>query len=442
MSVATPTLAGLPRLLAGVAEHGSLDLVAHLDVHGPAPELPAPGRGRHSALIDEVEAAGLRGRGGAGYPTALKMHAVTAARGRRRTMVVVNAAEGEPASLKDRTLLESTPHLVLDGAALAARAVAAGEIVVCVGEDTPEVLATVSAAAAERNRLRERIPMRIAAVPGGYVAGQESAIVNHLDGRAAKPRHTPPMIFERGVGGRPTLLSNAETFAHVAQIARHGAGWFRGLGTAEHPGSTLVTLGGPVVAPGVYEIGHGTSLRSLVDAAGGLTESLRAVLIGGYSGTWIGASQAGDLTLDDGCLAPHGASTGAGVVALLGESACPVAETVRVASWLADESAGQCGPCIFGLDAVAGRLDEWAAGLAGDGREEQLRLASVIRGRGACRHPDGALRFVASAIRVFAAEFADHGSRGPCGACTAAPSLPLPGYERGSPTPALAGAWR
>ncbi len=442
MSAATPTLEGLPRLLAGVAEHGSLDLIAHLDVHGPAPELPVPGRGRHSALIDEVEAAGLRGRGGAGYPTALKMHAVTAARGRRRTTVVVNAAEGEPASLKDRTLLESTPHLVLDGAALAARAVAAGEIVVCVGEDTPEVLATVSAAAAERSRLRERIPLRIAAVPAGYVAGQESAIVNHLDGGPAKPRHTPPMIFERGVAGRPTLLSNAETFAHVAQIARHGAGWFRALGTPEHPGSTLVTLSGPVAEPGVYEIGHGTSLRSLVDAAGGLTESLRAVLVGGYSGTWIDASQAGGLTLDDGCLAPHGASTGAGVVALLGESACPVAETVRVASWLADESAGQCGPCIFGLDAVAGRLDEWAAGLAGDGRDEQRRLASVIRGRGACRHPDGTLRFVASAIAVFAAEFADHGSRGPCGACAAAPSLPLPRYERGSPTPALAGAWR
>ena len=275
----------------------------------------------------------------------------------------MNAVEGEPASLKDRTLIESAPHLVLDGAALAAQSVGADEVVLCVSERSVESADAALRAIAERRALRERVPASVVAVPDGYVGGQESALVHHLNGGPAKPTFTPPMIFERGVRGRPTLLSNAETFAHVALIARHGADWFRALGTPEHPGSALVTLSGPVPGPGVYEIEHGASLRSLIDATGGLEEQLRAVLVGGYAGTWIDAADAGGLTLDDVGLAAHGASTGAGVIVLLGERHCPVAETVRVAGWLAAQSAAQCGPCEHGLAAVATRLATWAAGM-------------------------------------------------------------------------------
>jgi len=432
MSTVLAATSMLPRVLAGVPELGSLDLAAHLQVHGPAPELPAARRGRAGELADELERAGLRGRGGAGFPTALKMHAVAGApgRGRGRT-VVVNAVEGEPASLKDRTLIASAPHLVLDGAVLAAQTVSAEQIVLCVSETAVETLEAALRASAERRALRERVSTRVVAVPHGYVGGQESALVNYLNGGPPRPTFTPPMIFERGVGGHPTLLSNAETFAHVAMIARHGAAWFRELGTPEHPGSALVTLTGPVAEPGVYEIEHGAPLESLVAAAGGLEEPLRAVLVGGYAGTWIDAAHAGSITLDDVGLAAHGASTGAGVVALLGERACPVAETVRVAGWLAGESAAQCGPCEHGLAAIARRLSIWAGGRAGDeGAAEQKRLAAVIRGRGACRHPDGTLRFVTSAIDVFAAEFADHGAEGPCDACRLSASLPLPRERR------------
>ena len=429
--------ARLPRLLAGVPESGALDLGGHLEIHGPPPTLAKRRRGRGSELIDEIERAGLRGRGGAGFPTALKMHAVSSSRGRGRT-VVINAAEGEPASFKDRTLLRTVPHLVLDGAALAAQAVAAGEVIVCVSEASPETVHAAQQAIAERGRMRGEVPMQLVAVPHSYVSGQESALVSHLNGGPAKPTFTPPMIFERGVRGRPTLLSNAETFAHLALIARHGADWFRSLGTPEHPGSALVTLSGPVGYPGVYEIEHGASLQSLIDAAGGLQQNVRAILIGGYAGTWIDGGHLGSLTLDDGWLAHHQASTGAGVVVLFGESSCGVAETIRIVRWLARESAGQCGPCVHGLDAIAARLQGWAMGGAGErGAEEVLRLSSVIRGRGACRHPDGALRFIASAMEVFAEELADHAGHGPCDACAARPTLPLP-QLRETPRAAMA----
>jgi NADH:ubiquinone oxidoreductase subunit F (NADH-binding) len=268
--------------------------------------------------------------------------------------------------------------------------------------------------------------MRLVAVPHTYVSGQESALVNFLNGGPAKPTFTPPMIFERGVAARPTLLSNAETFAHVALIARHGADWFKALGTPEHAGSALLTLSGPVAHPGVYEVEHGSTLRSLVDAAGGLEEEVRAILIGGYAGTWIDAAHLDSIMLDDTSLAVHQATIGAGVVCLLSTRSCPIAETVRVAAWLARESAGQCGPCVHGLDAVLARLQGLALGSAGAEEMTQLRrLATIVGGRGACRHPDGAVRFVMSATEVFAEELTDHARHGQCPACSARPTLPL-----------------
>src|SRR5258708_954075 len=283
---------GLPRLLAGVEHERPVALATHLSIHGPLPVLGRPQRGRPGELVDEIERAGLHGRGGAGFPTALKLHAVAAARGRGRT-VVVNATEGEPASAKDETLLCTAPHLVLDGAVAAARAVSAGTVILCIGEDDSPALQAARQAIAERRGLPAEVSLSLRAVPDGYVAGQESALVCYLNGAAAKPTFTPPMIFERGVAGRPTLLSNAETFAHVALIARHGAAWFRSLGTPAHPGSMLVTLGGPVAYPGVYEIEHGATLRSLIDAAGGRLGPVRAGVGGRYPGPLEGPTRGG-----------------------------------------------------------------------------------------------------------------------------------------------------
>ncbi len=425
-----PRAPALPRLLSGIRAQGALSLEQHLAVHGP---LPATGGGRRRAreragmLIAEIERAGLLGHGGAAFPTAAKMRALASAR--RRAIVVVNAAEGEPASLKDRTLLESLPHLVLDGGILAAEAVGADEVIVCACESAGAGIESMARAIEERARARsERGPaLRLTAVPGHYVAGQESALVNFLGGGPAKPTFTPPMPFEQGVRQRQTLVNNVETVAHVALIARHGAAWFRELGTPTQPGSALVTLSGPVAHPGVYEIEHGASLSSLIRAGGGSTARLRGVLVGGYAGAWVGAPHLEGVALSNEHLAPHGASLGAGVVLLLSEHACPVAETARVARWLAGQSARQCGPCVHGLDALATTLEELAGGVAGARVAQRIdRLASLIARRGACGHPDGALNPILSALETFQAEFADHARHGPCDACSRPGELPLP----------------
>ncbi len=417
----------LPRLLAGISARGAMDLESHLAVHGPLPPAHRRRRRAESPLIARIERAGLGGRGGAGFPTATKMRAVAGARG--RAIVVVNAAEGEPASLKDRTLCRSLPHLVLDGGQLAAQAVGAEEVIVCVCESAPGSVHAITEAIAERRGLQgapARVRVRLAVVPSHYVAGQESALVNHLNGGPAKPTFTPPMAFEYGVKRRPTLVNNAETLAHVALIARHGSDWFRELGTPTQPGSALVTLSGPIAQPGVYEIEHGASLSSLIDAAGGSTAALRGALLGGYAGSWIGGELLGGVALSDEYLTAHGASLGAGVVALLSEDACPVAETARVASWLASQSTGQCGPCVNGLDALARTVEEIATGVAPPQATQRIeRLASLVQGRGACAHPDGAVNFILSAVRTFTADFADHARHGRCEACGSA-ELPLP----------------
>jgi NADH:ubiquinone oxidoreductase subunit F (NADH-binding) len=421
---------GLPRLLSGVPADGAMSLREHLAVHGEMPSARRRDRRGAGALIDKIEQAGLAGRGGAAFPMAVKMRAVASGRG--QPVVVVNATEGEPASLKDRTLLETLPHLVLDGAVLAARAVGAQEAIVCVCESASVSLERMARATGERSQLPGSWPaIVLAPAPEGYVAGHELALVNHLNGRAAKPTFAPPLPSEQGVRRRPTLVNNAETLAHVALIARHGPRWFRELGLASQPGSTLLTLSGPLAYPGVYEVEYGASLLSLLDAAGGTTARVRAALFGGYGGAWVDGPLLSNLALSDEHLAPHGASLGAGVVLLLSEDACPVAETARVMRWLARQSAGQCGPCIHGLDALAATFERIAAGAADARAVSRVeQLAGLVSRRGACSHPDGTARFAMSAVEVFAEELADHMRHGRCDGCLRPPELPLPARSR------------
>jgi NADH:ubiquinone oxidoreductase subunit F (NADH-binding) len=414
----------LPRLLAGIPARGALELEGHLRTHGELPH-ERRHRRRESPLIELIEHAGLRGHGGAGFATARKLRAVDASR--RRPIVVVNAAEGEPASLKDETLCQLAPHLMLDGAQLVAEALGADEVIVCVCETSPDNGERLALAMEERGSSQGHVPARLSFVPGGYVSGQESALVNHLSGGPAIPKFTPPMPFEQGVKRRPTLINNAETLAHVALIARHGPAWFRELGTPTQPGSALVTLGGPVAHPGVYEIEQGASLSSLLDAAGGVDGQPRAALLGGYAGAWIDGTQLRGVALADEHLAVHGASLGAGVVALLSEDACAVTETARIARWLSDQGAGQCGPCVNGLGALASTIEEVAAGEAQGNTGRRIeRLASLTRRRGACGHPDGAVRFILSSLQTFSEEFTDHARHGRCDACERPAELPLP----------------
>jgi NADH:ubiquinone oxidoreductase subunit F (NADH-binding) len=199
-------------------------------------------------------------------------------------------------------------------------------------------------------------------------------------------------------------VNNVETLAHLALIARHGAEWFRAAGTERRTGTTLLTVSG-AAASGVLESEAGATLGDVLDPS----EPLRAVLVGGYFGGWVPAEESRAL---------DGAALGAGVIHALGRSSCPIAETARIATYMASQSAGQCGPCVFGLSALAGVLERLAAGHGG--RDDAARLArwtEMVRGRGACAHPDGVARLLASATQVFAEELDDHVHRGACVAC-------------------------
>ncbi|MEO9174978.1 MAG: proton-conducting membrane transporter, partial [Gaiellales bacterium] len=218
-SIAAPD--GVPRLLAGwYDERSPASLAQHVARFGDVPDR------KGARLIDELEASGLAGRGGAGFPTHRKLRAVLGAR--RTPIVVANGMEGEPASAKDRFLLSVAPHLVLDGAVLAAAAVGAETVHVCVPRGPRSTRPALERAIEERRLLgRDGPRIHLWSLPPRYVAGEETAVVSLLNGADARPTMTPPRPFERGVDGRPTLLQNVETLAHLALIARFGAAWFR-----------------------------------------------------------------------------------------------------------------------------------------------------------------------------------------------------------------------
>ena len=409
----------VPRLLAGLHVDRAMSLSEHVARYGALDLRHQP------SLYGLLEASGLQGRGGAGFPVARKVQAVAGSRG--RPIVVVNGAEGEPLSGKDKVLLRHLPHLVLDGAVALAAELGTTDVVVAVARSAKTERASLASAVAERRARRSdgRIVIRIASVPDRFVAGEETALVQHLNGGPALPTLTPPRPFERGVDGRPTLIQNVETVAQIALLARFGPDWFRQLGTRDEPGSALFTVSGAVRRPGVHEAGLGTPLRDLIALAGGVTKTPQAFLIGGYFGTWIAAADAAQLTLDDVCLRQLGGGLGARAIAVLGEDACGVAETARVARYLAGESAGQCGPCVHGLAAIADALERAARLERDDERARIARWAGQVTGRGACKHPDGATRFVASALEVFAGEFEWHATQRNCSRRSAR-VLPIP----------------
>jgi NADH:ubiquinone oxidoreductase subunit F (NADH-binding) len=411
----------LPRVTAGWQRGRAIGFEEHLAAVGPA---PVPEKRRRHELIAAIERSGLLGRGGAGFPAAAKMRAVAGARRGRRVMVA-NGAEGEPASRKDQALLTRAPHLVLDGAVLSAAAVGAGEVILCIKRDASAAVSAAALAIGERGS-SDGVEVSVVEVPAAYLAGEESALVNYLNSGRATPTFVPPRPFERGLDGRPTLIQNVETLAHLALIARHGADWFRDLGAPDDPGSTLVTLCGAVAAPGVYEVPSGVSLGELVEHAGGPSTPIRAFLVGGYAGSWLAPERALDQPLDRASRRARRGKLGAGVVVALPATACGVCETARVARFLTEDSAGQCGPCVHGLGSIADALEEISEGTAEPGTHLWIeKWADDVAGRGACGHPDGVVRFVASALATFRDEVLKHESGTECGGRSSW-ILPLP----------------
>lgn len=419
------------RLLDGPPDGRPVGLLEHERIHGPLP-LPGSGaskradRDRARRLIDVVERAGLTGRGGAGFPTGRKLRSVAAGRG--RAVVVANGAEGEPASAKDKLLLSRSPHLVLDGISMAAYAVGADRAFLVLHRQEGRLGRSLEAAVEARAVADiDPVPIEVVGIPGRYVSSEQSAIVDYLNGGEGLPTFSPPRTHERGFDGRPTLVNNAETLAHLALIARYGDRWFRAAGLPEAAGTMLVTVGGAVGGPGVYEIELGTPAGSVLTMAGGLTERPQAVLTGGYFGSWLPAEIAWPLPLAHAAVRAAGGALGAGIVIALPESACGLAETARVVRYLSGQTAGQCGPCVFGLPALADAL----ADLAYQGRNRtagQIQtLIGLIEGRGACRHPDGATQLARSALAAFREDVWWHQERGPCYGIRRPPVLPIPG---------------
>jgi NADH:ubiquinone oxidoreductase subunit F (NADH-binding) len=405
----------LPRLLPA---HGAVpvDLRTHLRRYGPVPY-----RGGRELFVPEVEAAGLTGRGGAAFPSYRKLAAVA---GYGPTPVVIgNGAEGEPASNKDKSLLWISPHLVLDGLQMAAEAVGSRTVGLYVHRN-PRLHQHLRAAIAERAAAGlDAARVELIEAPPRFLAGEESALASRTSGGPALPRFKPPRASQRGVADRPTLVQNVETLAHLGLIARFGPAWFRSAGTAAEPGSMLTTLHHTDGRMDVQEVALGIGIADLL----GLDDRpAQAVLIGGYHGAWLPAAQAALLPLTNEALRPLGAAVGAGVLAALPADRCGVVESARVVRYLALESAGQCGPCFNGLPAMAGALAELADPRpAGQARANLERWSGLVSNRGACHHPDGTVRFVRSALRVFAAELDRH-SRGHCTGTSERPFLPLP----------------
>ncbi|MFI1968568.1 oxidoreductase [Streptomyces cinnamoneus] len=419
MTGPVPTLAavGPPRLLAGLDQRPWLDRAAHLALHGAQPALSA------GELTELAKNVGLRGRGGAGFPFARKLGAVTDAL--RRTggaaAVVVNGTEGEPGCLKDTALLLHVPHLVLDGALLAATALGAEEV--AVGVTRADVEQSVSRAAAERGP--DEVGVRVVRLPERFVTGEGTALVRGVGGGPALPSGRKVRSSESGLGGLPTLVSNTETFAQLAVAARLGVPGYRELGLPEEPGTVLLTVAGAHVV----ETPTGLPLPYALELCG--TGPGQGVLVGGYHGAWLSADRARAATVSRESVAAAGAAFGAGALLPLPEATCPVGETTRVARWLAAETAGQCGPCFQGLPALAEQLLEAAQGGGRRALEGVRARMRAVERRGACAHPDGTARFVASSLAVFAEDFEAHAVSGGCGRPVLG-ALPLPPGARGA----------
>jgi NADH:ubiquinone oxidoreductase subunit F (NADH-binding) len=381
---------GAPRLLAGLDFADRVDARAHLAAHGPLPGCDL------RLLLGHLDAARLTGRGGAGFPLAAKLRALTGGASR----VVVNGTESEPTSRKDRTLLRRTPHLVLDGALAVAQATGAGEVIVAVHDERSAQ--SVRAAAQERSDGR---PVRVHFVDGGFVSGEARAVLRSVDGGPALPPGRRTLPTATG-----TLVSNVETFAQLAVLLRLGPQRFADTGTHAEPGTALLTIGGAVARPGVVEIPLGTPL-GIVLAAAGAPAQPQAVVVGGYHGSWLAPIP--EIRLGRAGVASAGATFGAGVLLVLDGATCGLGELAAVTRWLAAESAGQCGPCRFGLPALAADVAALAAGRPAVAAA--FGHARAVDGRGACSHPSGAARFVTSGLHLLRDETDRHLATGGCG---------------------------
>ena len=376
------------------------------------------------ALLDEVDRSGLLGRGGAAFPLAVKLRTVRdAGRSGRQTVLLANGEEGEPASIKDRWLLRNRPHLVLDGVRLAARIVNADLAYVYVSDPDSARALDGALDSAPLGGLE----VSVVTVEPGYVAGEETAAVQAVNGGPAKPTDKPPRPFEQGIGGHPTLVSNVETLAHLPFILRHGSDAFRSEGTSASPGTFLATVTGAGLPAALYELPHGTPVAELLDMHGVSREDVKGVLMGGYFAGLLNREVL-DATLDHESMRRLGSGLGCGALSVLTDD-CSVAVAAAVMAYFDRENAGQCGSCFNGtaaMSAVTGALRDGNATAEDITRLE--RWSVVLRGRGACATLDAATNVATALLRAFPQDVTRH-LAGECEACQSGPYRAQRPYE-------------
>jgi len=406
--ITVATAPGCPPRLLGEQPQTREDLAAYRARGGYRPLTGA------DELLSEVESSGLVGRGGAAFPLAVKLRTVRD-NGRRAdgTVVVANGEEGEPASIKDRWLLRHRPHLVLDGLRLAAAIVAAERAYVYVSD--PESARSVEAALAELGAEMHGCTVDLLTVQPGYVAGEETAAVQAINGGPAKPTDKPPRPFEAGVAERPTLVSNVETLANLPFLQSDGSAAFRSQGTPVSPGTFLATITGAGRPPVLYELPHGLPFTELLALHGVSPDRVRGALMGGYFAGLLDRRVL-ETSLDHETMRRFDSGLGCGAVSVITDD-CPVAVAAAVLAYFDRENAGQCGSCFNGTAAMAAAAGALRDGAATTEDVDRLRRWSVVlRGRGACATLDAATNIAASLLAQFPEEVARH-LQGACHDC-------------------------
>ena len=386
-------------------------------------------------VIQQIQASGLRGRGGGGYPTGLKWSTVYKAKGARK-FVICNADEGDPGAFMDRSVLEGDPHRVLEGMAIAAFAIGADQGYVYVRGEYPLAIARLKTAIKQAERLQFlggrifdtgfsfRVDIRIGA--GAFVCGEETALIASIEGSRGTPRPRPPYPATAGLWGQPTLINNVETYANVAPIVKNGGNWYASIGTEKSKGTKVFALAGKIARTGLVEVPMGMSLREIIfDIGGGIPDGRRfkAAQTGGPSGGCIPA-QFLDLPVDYESLAGVGSIMGSGGLIVMDDSSCMVDVAKYFMEFCRDESCGKCIPCRAGTVQMWGLLDKITRGEASRGDLDLLeQLCELLKSTSLCGLGQTAPNPVVSTLRHFKDEYLAHidERRCPAGVCTITP---------------------
>ncbi len=383
------------------------------------------------AVIDAVKRSGLRGRGGAGFPTGIKWSAVRTASDPER-YVVCNADEGEPGTFKDRLILEGDPHKLIEAMAITGYAVGAHVGIIYIrGEYQLSIARTERAIrdAESLGILGERVfdtdfSFRVEVRPGAgaYVCGEETALLESLEGKRGWPRIKPPYPVTCGLWAKPTVVNNVETLANVPDIVRLGPAWYRTLGTPTCPGTKVYTILGNIRYPGLVEVEMGTPLRVLVhELGGGLFpgRTLKGILVGGAAGAFLAPTEL-DVRLDFDSLAERAAALGSGAVLVMDESACMVDMLSSVLRFFRHESCGQCAPCRSGTDVLVRLIANLQTATA-DRRtlDQMVQIVDAMRAASLCPLGQSVALPVRTAFAAFRDEFTAHLAEHRCPQCQA-----------------------